>query len=46
MNWLMLLNNDTLHITQNADSNSQTLYLFNYNMCKHLDVGGICVGVS
>jgi hypothetical protein len=40
----MKLNNDTLDIHLNTESNGWTLYLFNYNICKHLNVSDICIG--
>jgi hypothetical protein len=43
MNWLMLLNDDTLCIHLNTKSNDWTLHLFNYNVRKHLNVSSICV---
>ena len=43
MNWLMLLNDDTSHIHLNTESNGRTLYLFNYNVCKNLNLRSICV---
>ena len=43
INWLIELNNDTLHIQLNIKSNSRTQYLFNYNVCKHSNVSGIYI---
>jgi len=39
----MSLNDSTLHTRLNTESNSQTLYLFNYNVCKHQNVSHIFV---
>jgi hypothetical protein len=44
MNWLMLLNSDTLHTQLVIKFNDQTQHLFNYNACKHQNINGICVG--
>jgi hypothetical protein len=40
MNWLIQFNGNTLHIQLNTKSKSliRILHLFNYNMCKHLNV--------
>ena len=38
----MQLNGDTLHIWLNTKFNKRTLYLFNYNAYKHLNVSDIC----
>jgi hypothetical protein len=43
MNWLMLLNNVILHTQLNIEFNDRNLYWFNYNVCKHQNVSGICV---
>jgi hypothetical protein len=45
INWLIHLNNDTLQIHSNIKFNGQTQYLFNYNMCKHLNINIILVGI-
>jgi hypothetical protein len=40
---LMQLNNDMLQIRLNTESNSQTLYLLSYNVCKYLNENDIYV---
>ena len=44
INWLMSLNNSTLHTRLSTESYGQTLYLFNYNVCKHQNDCCIFVG--
>ena len=39
----MQLNNGTLHVRLNTESNDRTLYLFNYNVCKRLNISDIYV---
>ena len=41
MNWLMQLNDGTLHIQLNTESNDRTQYLFSYNTCKHMNASSI-----
>jgi hypothetical protein len=41
MNWLTQLNGVILHIRLNTESNNQTLHLFNYNVCKHMNISDI-----
>jgi len=40
----MQLNGGTLHIRLNTEFSDRTRPLFNYNLCKHLNVNGICMG--
>jgi len=37
----MQLNGGTLHIRLNIEFNGQPRFLFNYNMCKHLNIRDI-----
>jgi len=43
INWLMLLNGNTLHTRLSTKSNNITQHLFNYNLCQHWNVSVICV---
>jgi len=43
INWLMLLNSSTLHTSLSTESSDRTQHLFNYNVCKHQNVSGICM---